>query len=338
MVSYADYPSTMPPADFDLYPSQDTYADMLAASQPFMPSNTYLDGSYTSYDSHPPMPVFSNQHTYPLDHTIKQQYSESDSPASHSFECPPPHLSTASESGASAQSTSSSAMGSPSMNPNYQQDSWATMGAGLGLAPGIVQADSFVQEPFVTSGFETEGILAPEKLSGCVGESTHFSSSAQSGVSAFDFALHSNTYPGALAQERVDLFPEPTFSGAAFYGSPMAFPTSPVTTSTGIPGARNDSLFKSPGAPSKRSSPSSPFMDEQASKRHQSITTESAKRRRASLSPNAVSPKMPNPPVSSESQNLSPVSHHQSFYSQSSGLYIPPLGSSCLSPLFHYFS
>ncbi|KAF2837943.1 hypothetical protein M501DRAFT_919641, partial [Patellaria atrata CBS 101060] len=176
MVSYAEYsiPTTMPTADFDLYPQQENYQEAFTSSQSYMAVPAF-DHTYSTFDSQSSIQAFSNaprsqEFNFSLDgipQSIKNSYhsySDAGSPAnsaSHSFDIHPPHLSAASESGASIPSTSSSAMGSPSMNPQYH-DSWNVMGQGLGLAPGLVSQDSF------TSSFEYEAMVATDKMPGCV--------------------------------------------------------------------------------------------------------------------------------------------------------------------------
>ncbi|EKG18310.1 Zinc finger C2H2-type/integrase DNA-binding protein [Macrophomina phaseolina MS6] len=154
----------MPSNDFDLYPSQEeAYSGLLAHSQ--YPAATYQ--FTTTFDAQPNIHAFSAPHHSNM-YAFKQNYlpySPAASPASgsQSFEVCPPHLSTASESTASAQSTSPSAAGSPSMGQHFGSEPWSVLGHGLGLAPGLDAADSFT-----TCGFEYEGMVATDKISGCV--------------------------------------------------------------------------------------------------------------------------------------------------------------------------
>ncbi|KAH7065359.1 hypothetical protein B0J12DRAFT_32997 [Macrophomina phaseolina] len=162
MVSYST--TAMPSNDFDLYPSQEeAYSGLLAHSQ--YPAATYQ--FTTTFDAQPNIHAFSAPHHSNM-YAFKQNYlpySPAASPASgsQSFEVCPPHLSTASESTASAQSTSPSAAGSPSMGQHFGSEPWSVLGHGLGLAPGLDAADSFT-----TCGFEYEGMVATDKISGCV--------------------------------------------------------------------------------------------------------------------------------------------------------------------------
>ncbi|OCK82145.1 hypothetical protein K432DRAFT_293892 [Lepidopterella palustris CBS 459.81] len=172
MVSYAEYPPAMP-HDFELYSNQEHHPhfDLLATSQPYLPTSTYLDPTFSAPFDPLSLQAFSQvsrsqsdlrYHFDGIAQGVKpncqhQHYSPEGSPnsASHSFDVQPPNLSTSSESGASV---SSSAMGSPSLNPQYHHDPWNSM-TGLGLAPGIVQS---------SSGFDYDSIVATDKLPGCV--------------------------------------------------------------------------------------------------------------------------------------------------------------------------
>ncbi|KAF2192645.1 hypothetical protein K469DRAFT_731128 [Zopfia rhizophila CBS 207.26] len=156
------------PHDFELYSNQEQQLDFLPTAQGYLPSSTYsIDPVYSVAYEPVPMPALSEAPPRPQDlqplydgiaQGVKQnfQYSPSGSPNStaHSFDNQPPILSGSSESGASV---SSSTMGSPSLNPQYN-DSWNHMN-GLGLAPGIVQS---------SSAFEYDGLVVTDKIPGCV--------------------------------------------------------------------------------------------------------------------------------------------------------------------------
>ncbi|KAL1624153.1 hypothetical protein SLS54_004082 [Diplodia seriata] len=157
----------MSPSDFDLYPSQEeSYGSIFAHSQ--YPVSTQPYHHFTTFDAQPNIHAFSAPQSSNM-YAFKQNYlpySPAASPASgsQSFEVCPPHLSTASESTASAQSTSPSAAGSPSLGQQFIEQPWSVLGHGLGLAPGLEAG-----EPFTTCGFEYESMVAPDnKISGCV--------------------------------------------------------------------------------------------------------------------------------------------------------------------------
>lgn len=164
MVDY--YPASMS-QDFTLYSShQDQQLEFVPSTgQPFMTSNAFdMDPAFTASFDHVSMPAFSEAprpqelafHYDGIAQGVKAnyQYTPHGSPqsASHTFE-QPPVLSASSESGASV---SSSAMGSPHLNPQYNEP-WNPMVNGLGLP--IVQN---------STGFEYEGLVAADKNPGCV--------------------------------------------------------------------------------------------------------------------------------------------------------------------------
>lgn len=177
MATFAEYPHhTMASNDFTLYP----YPEAWNQDQTYLPSSTYADPSYlssTTFDSYP------NQQSYaplpePFDFLGQQTLEQSKnfrapSPAnsaSNSFEYQnPPALSSVSDSGASVQSTISSAMGSPSVQP--QTNEWSHQ-SNAHMFPGIVQQSDGM---FSTSSFDFESVPVTDK--GCVGESAAISSS-----------------------------------------------------------------------------------------------------------------------------------------------------------------
>jgi hypothetical protein len=153
--------------DFELYSNQqEQQLEYVPNSQPFLPSTTYaMDPTFSApYDhmaplTEAPRPQDLQFHYDAIAQGVKapsyqQQYmSPSGSPnsTSQSFHEQPPYLSASSESCASV---SSSAVGSPSLNPQFTEP-WNPMANGLGL----------------TSGFEYPGMVETVKVPGCVGES-----------------------------------------------------------------------------------------------------------------------------------------------------------------------
>ncbi|CAI6335682.1 unnamed protein product [Periconia digitata] len=147
MVDYVPYPAaSMPHHDFSLYPNEDQQLDFLPNHQSYLASNDYsVDSTFSApYD---PMSTLaeaprSNHLQFHYDAIAQgvkaspfQQLSPMGSPhsASLSFPDQPPVLSASSESCASV---SSSAMGSPSLNPQFA-DTWNPMANGLGFVPGF---------------------------------------------------------------------------------------------------------------------------------------------------------------------------------------------------------
>lgn len=163
MVDYLPYSVASMPHDFPLY-SNDDQLDFLPTTQPYLPSGDYsVDSTFsTPYDplatlAEAPRSTHLQYHYDGIAQGVKsgpfQQLSPMGSPhsTSHSFQDPPPVLSASSESCASV---SSSAIGSPSINPQFA-DTWNPMANGLGFV----------------SGFEYHGVVDQVKVPGCVGES-----------------------------------------------------------------------------------------------------------------------------------------------------------------------
>src|ERR1700761_5749570 len=118
MTSFA-YPPTMAGHNFDPYSTQDTYADFPTTSQSYSASAAYLDSPFTtalpSIDSYPAMSAFAaempraqDSYGHYLDSGIKNAHHTYSPVANETEQMLPPRLSASSESGASAQSTSSS--------------------------------------------------------------------------------------------------------------------------------------------------------------------------------------------------------------------------------------
>ncbi|CAG5179096.1 uncharacterized protein ALTATR162_LOCUS9031 [Alternaria atra] len=162
MVDYAQYPSSMP-HDFELYSNnQEQHLDF-HHNQPYVPASTYaLEHTFSAtYD---PMVTLAEMqrpqdlqyHYDAIAQGVKpyQYQTPAGSPhsASYSFHEQPPVLSASSESGASV---SSSAIGSPSLVPQFD-DSWNTMGLGVTAGyeyPGMVASDKSYVDPNVIQPF-----------------------------------------------------------------------------------------------------------------------------------------------------------------------------------------
>jgi hypothetical protein len=158
MVEYAQYSPAMP-HDFELYSSNQEQHLEFHPNQHFNPSSIYsMNQTFGApYDHMAPLAEAPRPHDLQFHYDgiaqgVKpyQYHTPAGSPdsTSHSFNELPPVLSASSESGASV---SSSAMGSPSLVPQFN-DSWHPMGLGL------------------TSGYEYPAMVATEKA--FVGEST----------------------------------------------------------------------------------------------------------------------------------------------------------------------
>lgn len=150
-------------SDFTLYPYSETWDQ----EQTYLPTTTYPDQpflaapSFDSYHQHQSFAQHQQQFHYTEDQLKAPEHSPNFSPASstsHSFDHNNNHhFSSISDSGASAQSTISSAVGSPSMQP--QPSDWRQQSF-----PSIVHHDGF----FAGNHFESEVIPVLDK--GCVGK------------------------------------------------------------------------------------------------------------------------------------------------------------------------
>jgi hypothetical protein len=165
--------------DFTLYP----YAEAWSHDQSYVPTTTYAEQSYLTipsyepYKAHQDYAPLQDQFHFGANQAIGQakahlqaagsNYSPANSVA-HSFDYHyPNHISNVSDSGASVQSTISSAMGSPSVQ--HQHD-WNQHN----YQPSIVQHDGMY-----THSYENQHMDAPMPEKGCVGESTVISSSSK---------------------------------------------------------------------------------------------------------------------------------------------------------------
>ncbi|KAF2461551.1 hypothetical protein BDY21DRAFT_332501 [Lineolata rhizophorae] len=320
MTSFESY-STMAPqlaSDFSLYAStqEEQFPDFVATTQPGLMANpAFFDpspyGPALSLDAHASMNAFHGMQTHP------HGFPSPANSASHSFDVAPPHLSTASESGASVQSTSSSAMGSPSLNAQYQQqESWTNLDNGLGLAPG-----------FNTSGLGYDPIVAPnDKLT--VGESTVISSSPQSGVPVSPF--HS------FFPSKSDLNPIPEAQ------EPPQTPVSQKSPEMKRRPSVKSPEFKSPIAPASAFargstvSVSPPPKQLREGRRPSLGSAEKHWPRRNSTLSNQVWPQAQKSQSSSPTFVASPSQSQSPFFSQSNGLFMPPLDSFCSSPCSNF--
>ena len=211
-----------------LDPRLDDFSDM--HYQPNAVSNMHRHGHFsgqasTSYESYPPVSAYSSAPSayfgaqnvpYEMQKGSmarplpRQTPSGSPSPSiSQAFDHPPSTLSSA--SGASAQSTASSADGSPYASATHvlpYEDKWSGALDGLGIAR-IVSSESFTQDSFLPANFEHGSMLEDTKFANYVGEcgkkfslsfphSQSFASSVSSGLASQSFVPASSSPPLAL--------------------------------------------------------------------------------------------------------------------------------------------
>ncbi|KAK5007740.1 hypothetical protein LTR28_004896, partial [Elasticomyces elasticus] len=218
--------------DFSLFPQ---YSDYTATSQAYIPTNTYQESGFpaSAYESYAAHHTFPGQQLHNFSfgvHNVAQGqkaafnprsplYSPTNS-ASNSFDVQPPVLSSTSDSGASVQSALSSAMGSPSLNAQNAAD-WASS-TGLGISLNIVNPDSFARDPFATTSFEVESLLAQDKDLGCVAfsmDSVQPSAPLSSGVEEKDF---SSTTKADRTSRESSVFRSPTTPASAALFQPWS--------------------------------------------------------------------------------------------------------------------
>ena len=341
MATFAEYPQqTMASnSDFTLYPYQEVWSN----DQAYLPTSTYADQSYlnaTTFDSFQASQAYA-PNSFVFDQSFQakaslQPPSPGYSPAlsgSHSFDFQnPPILSSTSDSGASVQSTISSAMGSPSAQPQPSNE-WSQQ---MGMLPGIVQSENMAHDVFST-GFDLETIPVTDK--GCVGELTAVSSSQQLQSAPL---LSLSSFPTSFDLLR-EAGPFSHQYGAQNWSLPMQISTDVAQMPTPNVASRardafesvspNDSVFKSPSTPA---SATSPVLERVMGKRKSSIALPASKRVRGSSPLNQTvsyhESDLPERPTAPAPTFTSP------FFSQSSGNFVPPLELSCPSPLLSRIS
>ncbi|KXT02906.1 hypothetical protein AC578_1828 [Pseudocercospora eumusae] len=245
MMTFAHYPAhTMASNDFTLYP----YPESWNQEQNYLSSASYADQSYlttTSFDSFSTQQSFApvpEQYNYSANQAISQSKpSPYHSPANSAFEYQqPPQLSSTSDSGASVQSTISSAIGSPSAQA--QSNEWSHHQS-MDLFPEIVQQHD--GNIFATTGFEYASIPVTDK--GCVDPSL---------IQPFS----PTQYNGAQFSE---------VQGRVHSPQPLPYSASPLPTKTSLHSDRSQSS-KPQGSASPYAQPQSwqqPYPQYQTSRR-----------------------------------------------------------------------
>ena len=385
-------------SDFVLFPRDQPYMGTLDLRlddfnnmhyQPNAVSNMHRHGDFsshasTSYESYPAVSAYSSAPSayfgaQNVPHETqkgsmarplrRQTPSGSPSPSiSQAFDHPPSTLSSA--SGASAQSTASSADGSPYASATHvlpYEDKWSGALHGLGIAPGIVNSESFAQDSFPPANFEHDLMLEDDKFPNYVGEcgknfslsfpySQSFASSVSSSLASQNFVPASSSRPLArntttgtkgvtidsILEEANRKLQKPVqlispVSAASAAASPTSFTNRHQTTSP----TQRRSSFRSPLTPASATSrfPSratSPYGSGDHVFLEHPLDDVRAPRTREQ-SPEGCHPCNPS--------TLPPISRHHGhygqsqnpFFGQSSGRFVAPLESSCrfsLSSLF----
>ncbi|KAI7316347.1 hypothetical protein KC315_g10806 [Hortaea werneckii] len=266
MATFSEYqqPIMTSDNDFTLYSYPETWND------PSFLMPAYADQSYagtTTFDNFSAQQAYAQpdqkQSMFTQSYQSAQTHLRPQSPnyspsnsASHSLDYQnAPILSSTSDSGASAQSTISSTMGSPSAQACASND-WQQQASMSMVQPSIVQQDSVNQDFFAPTGFDVDMIPIPNK--GCVGESNSISSSQlpQSFPISSPFSLPPPAQPNGItstAMQRPSGFS--TASQAKRLSDQPVFAPQPLITGPLDATSPTSSEFKSPDTPAPIVSP-----------------------------------------------------------------------------------
>lgn len=302
------------PQDFTLY---STYWD---AQQP-----TYNDSNLMGY---PTAEAYTNGiingYTLGPESFEQQQELQHGSPAKADlyYEYQPPVLSSTSDSGASVQSAMSSHTGSPSAQAQPMGD-WNQH---FSMLPGIVHNDN----GFPTSGMDMGPIPIMESK-GCVGEFTTISSFRDMTFSAPHARISTEESRAGPGTTSLDSHTPTNYQ--AFGG--QSFPETGEAPRSATPTGYADGMsFRSPTTPASSHFPyysRSPVLERVRGQRRPSSTPSpkrSTGRRRLARSCDASD--------DAECMYAPPSPTQSHFFSQSSGHFVPPLESSCPSPLLYF--
>ena len=378
------------PSDFVLFPRDRSYFDMSDSRQDggfegyqydMTPGfqQDFVDLAHSTYDSYSTQPAFSSVEqsyytptpqfvvNHPKDNLPRFEQSASPSiSVSQSLEHVSSNLSHT--SGASGQSSASSAVGSPFSQATHSipgQEHWIEH-QGLGLSSGSITED-FSIDQFTLSVSDAEQLsFANDKFPGsCVGESRNVSSSFISGSPV----MHSPISCSSLTATSVaPSFPSPalaldTASGPrpmtidtileevhGTYGTPMhmaspvamASPSdvsSPAHQQEYAPQAarKKTNDFKSPTTPASAMSPCAPFTSSPFAMRTSRSRQGSTNTGKHCKGQTRSSPTSGTIPYSATSNNAYGSQFQTPFFAQSSGRYVAPLQSTCWFSLAVYF-
>ena len=341
-----------------------------------MGSDDVTSGLNTSYDPYPSMsaysapPAYYNAPHYFFELAKSQDQHRftpvgSPSPSISQALDQPPSTTLSSASGASVQSTASSAVGSPYSHATHNlpsQDQWTESHHGLGIASGVVHSnDGFGHDMAQWGGMENESIFDNSKFQDSfIGESENLSSSPispscpaslsisscsaaqdfRSGYSLPHQTMASNP-SGSGRNVTIDTILEeinstitsspPTASPISTSSTRISPATAPINHSPQGPRS-----FRSPTAPASAMSPSFPnasfasWTQRRLPRRQSVISGADLKCPRNSVSPTDRHNPYARPFPIPEPQAHFPSVHSPSpFFGQSSGRFIPPLQSSC---------
>lgn len=296
------------------------YPSFCDAEQSYLPATTCDESSFIGY---PTQGFVQNMNEpYLFNPEQLEQLSKYDMAHQHyqmkgeySFDHQPPVLSSTSDSGASIQSGMSSHMNSPSAQPQQMND-WNQQ---FNVCPSIFQPDNMVP----TSMFESGSISGEAKI-GCVGEFSKVSSS-------HDFSFLQSSVHNPTGEVWTDV--QADTANATTRATPQNQPVfSSVETGHGaygvVPtGTDNGFVFTSPSSPTASSlpfTPRSPILERVKGRRQ--VSTVSSPKRMFGTTRLARSGSVHGGATERLYAPQSPTQSH--FFSQSSGHFVPPLGSS----------
>lgn len=324
MASFAPFqqqPMASTPQDFTLYSN---YWD---SDRPFISEPMYNDNGLMGYTT-----TEAYTHAIPNPYALgpdsfEQQYEprySSPAKADFSYDYQPPVLSAPTSDSGASHSAMSSNMGSPSAQAQ-QANEWNPQ---INMFPSIVQNEHGLQ----TSGMDIGSLPVLDNSKGCVGELTAVSSFRDMTFSSSNASTPTNE-PWAGPETK----PYGLHTGRTYQAfNDQLFRESSSASGSVTPTSSADGFsFKSPTTPASFSfshHPRTPVSERVWRQRRTASYTPSPKcspgRTRLARSCNAGGDveRMYAPP--------SPTQSH--FFSQSSGHFVPPLGSSCLSPSLRF--
>ena len=356
--------------DFVLFPRDPSYHSMAPENDTHGLTSSY--DSYSSMAAYPAAPpAYYNTSHYLYESTKPQEQqrftpARSPSPSiSQAFEHPP-STTLSSASGASVQSTASSAVGSPYSHATHNissHDQWTESQHGLGIASGLVHSnDGFGHEMTQWGGIEDGLMFDNSKLQDSfVGESEKVLSSSISSSCSMPLPTSSSSAPQAfLPQFPIEprtMASDPSTAGrnitidtileevnSTIQSSPRTVsPASANSTRVSplVAQASHGSFsspiaprsFKSPTTPASAmspffQSPALPQQNRQRVPRRHSVTASRAQNPSASPADRYSPYSRPNP-VAQPTDQFPSVQSQNPFFGQSSGRFIPPLESSC---------
>lgn len=353
--------------DFVLFPRDHSYHSM--GSEEDIQS---LNSSYEPYptmSNYPPSAYYNSSH-YPFESSKsqeRQRFTPAGSPSpsiSQAFDHPS-STTLSSASGASVQSTASSAVGSPYAHATHNlpcQDQWTESHQGLGIAPGVVQNNdgfgqdmaqwhgmddgliydsSKFQDSFV--GESEKVLLSPVSPSCSISLSVSSCSAQQDFLPAFSLPAQSmaSNQSGngrdltidTILEEANSKIQSPPAISPVSTSSTMASPLITQVNRRSFSSPVAPSSFKAPTTPASAMSPFSPNVAfppraQQQDSHRPSVTTGRA-RKTSTSSLDRYSPYGHPIPAAENAERFSFIQSQSPFFGQSSGRFIPPLESSC---------